>query len=97
MNACNAAAGQGPGFCEENLKLMETALAILQKYQVDAYDGGAAYRSGPVVDLHDVAGDPHHPNAEGHRRLGEYLVPVLWEKLDRKEAENAKDVEDRQR
>jgi lysophospholipase L1-like esterase len=84
MSACNAAANQGPSFCEDNLKLMESALLIVEKYQVDAYDGGAAYRSGPVVELQDVAGDPHHPNAEGHRRLGMYLVPVVWEKLDHK-------------
>lgn len=78
MAACNASAQAGPWFCEGNLEILQQALTIFRERGLMTVDGSAAYRAGPVVDLHGVPTDPHHPNPEGHRRLASALVaPVL--------------------
>jgi lysophospholipase L1-like esterase len=77
MEACNKAAGVKMSFCENNLKALNGVLELATKYGIPALDGGAAYRTGPVVDLHRIEDDPHHPNEEGHRRLGVYLGKAI--------------------
>lgn len=60
---------------------MSHALTIATAHGGVVYDGGAAYREGPVTDLHLEPNDPHHPNIEGHRRLGVYLAHILAQYL----------------
>lgn len=81
MESCNEAAAKALKFCEQNFEIMSQALMIAQRDGGIPYDGGAAYKSGPVTDLHGSPDDPHHPNAEGHRRLGNYLAGVLAQYL----------------
>lgn len=79
--ACDASAGYGPRFCAENAEVLERASALLSERGFRTVDGLAAYRAGGVTDLHGRGDDPHHPNAEGHRRLAATLAPVVAETL----------------
>jgi lysophospholipase L1-like esterase len=70
--ACEAASGMSPRFCARNSETIDKALAVFSTEGVPAVDGREAYRGGG--DLRGHAADPHHPNAEGHRRLAAALV-----------------------
>ncbi len=79
--ACEASAGMGRNFCADNLKAFERAAAMANERQLETVDGLAAYRADGPADLHGRGDDPHHPNAEGHRRLAVALAPVVAQKL----------------
>lgn len=81
LAACNAAAGMGPRFCEDNLEVVARATAIAADRHLPTVDGVAAYRAAGETDLHGHADDPHHPSPEGHRRLAVALAPVVLERL----------------
>ena len=83
LAVCNQAASMGPRFCEENLEVIERATAIAKDRHLPTVDGVAAYRAGGEVDLHGHADDPHHPAAEGHRRLAAAVLPAVREALGR--------------
>lgn len=72
--ACRAAAGGAPGFCKKQGGDLLSAQALMREEGVEVLDGLEAYRTGPEQDLHVLPDDHHHPNAEGHRRLGEALA-----------------------
>ncbi len=77
LAACNAAARMGPHFCEENVEVLARAAAMTDARGLSTVDGLAAYRAGGNVDLFGLPDDPHHPSAEGHRRLAAALAPVV--------------------
>ncbi len=77
LPACDASAAMGPQFCSSNLDVLNRAEALARARDLPIVDGVAAYRAAPFVDLHGLPTDPHHPSAEGHRRLANALVPVV--------------------
>jgi lysophospholipase L1-like esterase len=77
LATCNTAARMGPRFCEQNQEIMTRAEALFSARNLPIVDGIAAYRAGPLADLHGTPDDPHHPSAEGHRRLGVAVAPVV--------------------
>jgi lysophospholipase L1-like esterase len=81
LAACTASANLGPAFCQENLDIVARAAALAKDRHLEVVDGLAAYRADGPADLHGQAGDPHHPSAEGHRRLAAALAPVVAAKL----------------
>lgn len=81
LPACNAAARMGPRFCDYNDEVLQRAAAMAQDRHLPTVDGVAAYRAGGPADLFGRADDPHHPNAEGHRRLAAALAPVVAARL----------------
>lgn len=75
---CAASVGGGADFCTVNEAYVHRALDIARERGIATANGVDAYRAGPPANLYGNLGDPHHPGAEGHRRLGEGLVaPVL--------------------
>lgn len=81
LAACEASAGMSRGFCQENLDIITRAAAMTRERGMETVDGLAAYRADGPADLHGRADDPHHPNAEGHRRIAAGLAPVVAAKL----------------
>ncbi len=81
LGACDASAGMGPRFCSENVAIVERATTLARERGMELVDGTAAYRAAGPADLHGRGDDPHHPNAEGHRRLATALAPVVAQKL----------------
>lgn len=84
LRTCNAYAGAGPRFCEDNLEMMARAEELFAARGLSQVDGVAAYRAGPEVDLTGNKGDAHHPAPEGHRRLATALAPVVGAMMEAK-------------